>query len=63
MTVKKVVGFDDFLEDSFKENVSRELRLSAEELEYLLSKYPKATVTALSRRESADGKCWYLVQF
>lgn len=63
MTVKAAGNFDDFLEDSFKENVSRELRLSAEELEYLLRQYPKATVKELSRGTSPDGKQWYLVQF
>ncbi|NLL18714.1 MAG: hypothetical protein GX262_06775 [Clostridia bacterium] len=63
MADKEVERFEDFLEDSFKKNVSRELRLSGKEVEYILSKYPKAIITGLSNGESSDGKHWYIVKF
>jgi hypothetical protein len=54
--------FDEFLANSFANDVYfRELRLSPEEADYVLIKYPKASVKKCQTEESPDGKCWYEV--
>ena len=58
----KIETFDDFLAKSFANDVYfRELRLSREEADYVLKKYPKASVKKCETAESPDGKCWYEV--
>lgn len=53
--------FEEFLKNSFANDVYfRELRLSQEEADYVLKKYPKASLKKCSA-ESSDGKCWYEV--
>lgn len=55
--------FKDFLGDSFKETLCRELRLSNTEIEYLKSRYPNTIIERLSKEESQDEKHWYLIKF
>ena len=63
MTSSEVKQFEDFLSTSFGEGVlGRELRLSAEELEYLKNKYPQASFQKTLTREYPDGKVWYEVK-
>lgn len=63
MANREIEKFERFLSDSFKEVLSRELRLSEEELEYLRSRYPKASIERLPMEDLPDGKSWYLVSF
>lgn len=52
--------FEEFLVRSFGEGViSRELRLSKEEAQVVLGKFPKAAVKKQAATEGSDGKCWY----
>lgn len=61
MALKKET-FEEFLADSFVNDVYfRELRLTEEEADYVLKKYPKAGVKKSSTEVAADGKCWYEV--
>lgn len=55
--------FDSFLFESFEgsECYHRELRLSAEEIEYLRNKYPSATIVKLPGQEPLD-KQWYDIE-
>ncbi|MFS0862105.1 hypothetical protein [Fredinandcohnia sp. 179-A 10B2 NHS] len=53
--------FEEFLKDSFANDVYfRELRLSNVEADYVSKKYPNASMKKCSE-ESPDGKCWYEV--
>ncbi|WNS76073.1 hypothetical protein RRV45_03415 [Bacillus sp. DTU_2020_1000418_1_SI_GHA_SEK_038] len=53
--------FEEFLKNSFANDVYfRELRLSQEEADYVSKKYPTASLKKCSA-ESPDGKCWYEV--
>lgn len=50
---------DGFLKDSFKNGiVSRELRLSKEEIEYLKKTFPKASMNEIQAGRCSDGKVW-----
>lgn len=60
--IPKKETFDEFLTNSFANDVYfRELRLSREEADYVLIKYPKASLKKCPTAESPDGKCWYEV--
>jgi len=56
-------SFEHFLADSFRAGITqRELRLSFEELEYLRTAFPSASIVELEPREQTEAKCWYLVK-
>ncbi|MEK5444410.1 MULTISPECIES: hypothetical protein [Fredinandcohnia] len=60
--IPKEETFDEFLTNSFANDVYfRELRLSQEEADYVLKKFPKASMKKCDTTESPDGKCWYEV--
>jgi hypothetical protein len=55
------MNFEEFLWDSFCDGqTKRELRLSQDELSYLQGRYPLASSSARSQKQS-DGKTWYLI--
>ncbi|NLX01672.1 MAG: hypothetical protein GXY40_03985 [Syntrophomonadaceae bacterium] len=63
MTEDKREQFELFLAKSFADGVMfSELRLSAEEWEYLQNRYPQASLNRISSPEYADGKAWYEVK-
>ncbi len=52
--------FEQFITDSFRDGIAiRELRLSHEEVEYIKSSYPKASITPCVQQGSDDGRHWY----
>lgn len=62
MTQDAAKRFEDFLVDSFGDGVMvRELRLSNVEVEYVLKKYPQASLKKALTPEYSDGKHWYEV--
>jgi len=63
MTGDKQKQFEFFVAKSFENGVMlRELRLSNEEREFLLNRYPKANLKLILSPEYADGKAWYEVK-
>lgn len=59
MTPHELESFEQFLSESFAEGVRfRELRLSADELKYVITKYPCARLQQAVTKEYADGKVW-----
>lgn len=64
MTNEEIKQFECFLEDSFaNDTLSRELRLSDEQKEYLNNYFPKACIEEMAVESCKDGKRWYLVSF
>jgi len=62
MAPTEMEKFETFLAESFSDGVSfRELRLSDEEVDYLLRRYPNASVLKSTALESEDNKAWYEV--
>ncbi|WP_188456184.1 hypothetical protein [Virgibacillus oceani] len=62
MELKQREYFDDFLTESFSDDIHhRELRLSSNEMESIKKKYPKATIKACTSNQSTDGKMWFEV--
>ncbi|MDR7002544.1 hypothetical protein [Neobacillus niacini] len=60
MAPTELERFKTFLEESFSDGVSyRELRLSDEEVDYLLKRYPNASILKSPALESQDDKAWY----
>jgi hypothetical protein len=63
VTGKERERFEAFLEESFDNDIIvRELRLSADEKEYLLGRFPKAHLTRMPGNGFDDGKEWYEVK-
>lgn len=64
MNSSEIEKFECFLAESFKGGVMlRELRLSAQELEYLSKKYPRANLKKIELSDYSDHKLWYEVSF
>lgn len=64
MNTCDIKNFECFLTDSFKEgNLFRELRLSAQEIEYIKKKYPRATMTKIVVPDHLSDRDWYEVRF
>ncbi|OIK09673.1 hypothetical protein BIV60_23270 [Bacillus sp. MUM 116] len=62
MALTDLERFETFLAESFSDGVSyRELRLSVEEVNYLLQRYPNASILKSAALESQDDKAWYEV--
>ncbi|MFD0826697.1 hypothetical protein ACT8ZR_13620 [Neobacillus sp. M.A.Huq-85] len=62
MAPTEMEKLETFLAESFSDGVSfRELRLSDEEVDYLLRRYPNASVLKSTALESEDNKAWYEV--
>jgi hypothetical protein len=60
MALKKVGKFEEFLSESFEDDIYvRELRLSDEEVEYVKEKYPRARLKKCQTDQNSDGKAWY----
>jgi hypothetical protein len=56
--------FESFLAESFQEgNMSRELRLSDQEIEHLKKKYPRAMLNKVTVQDHSDDRVWYEVSF
>jgi hypothetical protein len=63
MTEDNREQFELFLAKSFTDGVMfSELRLSAEEREYLQNRYPQASLKRILSPEYVDGKAWYAVK-
>ncbi len=63
MTQYEVERFEEFLSESFSEEIrSREVRLSTEQIEYMKKIYPGATVQEMVDNECGDGKFWFEVK-
>lgn len=64
MISKEIEQFEVFLADSFNEGtISRELRLSNKEIQFLKTKYPGVIFNKLVTQEYSDAKAWYEVKF
>lgn len=62
MTAVDVEMFEQFLTDSFAGGFQfKELRLSAEELDYMKAKYPNARMKPMETRTYPDDKVWFEV--
>ena len=63
MTYDEIKRFEDFLLEAFNEDTrAGELRLSAEEKEYLEGKYTKVSLKRTDTGQCSDGKYWYAVE-
>lgn len=62
MKLEEIEALDHFLEQSFKGDIyTRELRLSVEEVAYVLQKFSKAHITKMDTSSDSEGKNWYQV--
>jgi hypothetical protein len=62
MTPSEVEIFENFLSDCFEDGIrTRELRLSEQEVKFLIGKYPSSSVRQCSVSDDTDGKVWYEV--
>lgn len=64
MTQDEIKYIDLFLKESFPGGVvSRELRLSQEELEYAKGIFPKASIEILDNESVDTDHRWYVIRF
>lgn len=64
MTEDDLTHFIEFFEESFADGVlSRELRLSEEEIVLIKEKYVKAQIAPMEVEGESDYKRWYRVSF
>lgn len=62
MTIQEKRSYERFLKDSFQSDIfKRELRLTDDELHYLLELMPRASVIEMPDSVCHDGKRWYEV--